>query len=112
MLVVTSLIDRLILIIFCSFGVYRISQLLVLDDGPFQLFKRFRRYLGIIAAEEPGPGLKWSIAELFRCTFCIGFWLALIPAAMFAHNVAEFIAIWFGVAGIQTYLQYQSLREL
>lgn len=95
-----------------GFAVFRVAQLFVMDAGPFSLFKRFRQFMGRQAAKDQGPGLRWTIAELFQCTYCLGLWLAVIPAVFLANSPPEFFLLWFAIAGIQTYLQHATTMEL
>lgn len=84
---------------------YRISRMLAMEDGAFDIFHRFREWVsrkttGIRYVE--GKRQHWIDAGL-NCPLCIGFWLALpLSIVMYgSFNVWQ----WFVVAGIQTFLQ-------
>lgn len=89
-------------LVLAVFAVYRLAQLLSVDDGPFALFERLRRAF-------PGGawgGLRWSIAEWLRCPFCQGLWWAAGVALllMFPSTVGDFVLLWLGLAGAQALL--------
>ena len=79
------------------FGVYRIARMLALEDGPFALFSHWRGFI----FEHFGNG--W-VNEGFNCPLCISFWLSIIPSAVLASDVLGFFMLWFGIAGMSSFL--------
>jgi hypothetical protein len=75
---------------------YRVAQLITLDDGPFMICDRVRRFLG------RRPKLR-EAAELFHCPYCLGVWLA----GMFAlvMRPGQPVLWWLAVAGGQAVLE-------
>ena len=56
-------------------AVFRLTELLVKDEGPFQIFERFRRFLGRNAYRSE---LHKTVADAFNCVFCLGLWVAVL----------------------------------
>jgi hypothetical protein len=92
------------------FVVYRLSQLIALDE----ICEPIRTYLAKRANEN--KLYNW-IATLVHCPHCMGIWFA-IPAALFFvltssimifyTNVSAIIMVsvtWLGIAGAQSFLQ-------
>ena len=82
---------------------YRLAQLVVLDEGPYKVFERFRAELGRRAA---GGDAFWeNMAELLHCPFCMGVWFALPLAVWVGGTLIEVVVIWLAIAGGQAVLQ-------
>lgn len=92
------------------FAVYRVSQLIALDETSESL----RTYFAKRANKNK---LNNWIATLIHCPHCLGIWFA-IPAALFFTltssvmifytNVSAMIMFsvtWLGIAGVQSFLQ-------
>lgn len=94
-------------ILLAGFAVYRLSELFVLDDGPYFIFRQFRRWLGKRAAGSATNSTSYMLAQLFGCPFCLGVWLAalfVIPI-MLPNVVTDIILVWLALAGFQTLLE-------
>ena len=85
------------------FACYRLAQLVALDDGPYQIFKRVRSELGWRAAE--GNAFWSNSAELFHCPFCLGVWFAAPLALFVGSGIIEVVIAWLAIAGAQAFLQ-------
>lgn len=86
-----------------ALAVYRLAQLLSLDDGPLAVFARLR-------AAFPGGtwgGARWSVAEWLRCPFCQGVWWAalIVPALLWPGRVGDALLAWLALAGAQSWLE-------
>ena len=79
---------------------YRLAQLVSVDAGPFDMFKRLRLLCGQIAYEH--KNLK-TLADLVNCPFCTGVWFAL--AITIAVQPECWFVYWMAVAGGQALLQ-------
>lgn len=99
-----SLAVRLFL---AAFAAYRLSELFSIDDGPFYVFRRLRRWFGQMAAGESVTSIRYSLAQLFECPFCIGVWFAAILTipVMLPTVYTDAILIWLAIAGFQTMLE-------
>ena len=97
---------RIVLAIFIS---YRVAELIAIDDGPFKIFSRFRRFMGMKSTES---SLFHEIAILINCPFCIGVWLSALFSILifFPSNVGDIVLIIGAIAGGQTFLESCSKR--
>jgi hypothetical protein len=76
---------------------YRVARMLALEDGPSDLFATVRGRFDPQQATWVGRGLN--------CPLCIGFWVALVVAALIgAGSWQSFILLWLAVAGGQVVL--------
>ncbi len=73
---------------------YRLSHMIVDEQGPFDLAMNFRTYI-YNAPSTP----KWVKAG-FACVLCVSFWVSFpITAVKKGLKWHEFIIEWLGVAG-------------
>lgn len=75
---------------------YRLAQLVAIDDGPGDVFRRLR-----------GRFVVGFWAGLVHCPYCLGVWwavpfgvMALVPAP-----IGDMVLVILGLAGAQAYLQ-------
>lgn len=67
----TTLLIRLVIVGLAS---WRVASLLVQEVGPFSIFWRIRKALGL---EDPGPqpeGLRGELYALWSCAWCMSIW--------------------------------------
>lgn len=88
--------------------VYRLAQLFSLDDGPFAVFERLRRWSR--ARPAAWGGVRWSVAEWLACPFCQGVWWAAItlPLLVWPTVGGDLFLLWLGLAGAQSWLEGNS----
>jgi hypothetical protein len=75
-----SVTNLLILIL----AVWRISSLLVNEDGPFSVFGRLRHRLGVRYDEYSQPYGENEVAKALTCTWCTSVWVSFVLAALYA----------------------------
>lgn len=99
-----SLELRIALAIFAS---YRLAELLTLDDGPFEIFLRFRKYCGQKASSSK---FMREIALLLQCPFCTGVWTSILVTVILWIDspVVDWIMLILAIAGVQTFLEAKS----
>lgn len=70
---------------------YRVSRMIALEDGPFDVFSRLQELAG---------GQKNWVGRGLACPLCVSFWLAL-PAALLVGfvDVRQLALLWLGIAG-------------
>ena len=95
----------LFLFVIAVLAVYRVAQFIVFDDAPFGLMDRFRSWLGKNAAGAAKYGLRWTLAELVNCPYCVGFWLASIPGFLAFGFSWWSVLAWLSIAGGQAWLE-------
>jgi len=63
-----------------ALAVWRLTSLISKERGPFDIFVRLRRSVGILPAEDGSP-LSWSDqmpANLIVCPWCLSVWIGVI----------------------------------
>lgn len=70
-------------------GVYRLSHMIAMEDGPFDVFALARDSVG--QASWVGRGL--------HCPLCISFWLSLPMSWVIVPDVDALAFTWLGLAG-------------
>ena len=84
------------LLILYALAVYRITQMLIVDEGPFDVFIRFR----VMLLKNAGRNsLVDTLAKLFSCQYCMGIWVAILTIFL-----PQIIVIFFALAGLQSIL--------
>lgn len=85
---------------------YRLTIMIHDENGPGDIFKLLRKFIGIEEVERPeGPGIT-SVAkevvqdnffsQLVSCVYCLSGWVALLLMVM-PQKVVDWLAIWGGV---------------
>ena len=85
-------IEFLILLLILSLMVYRLTYMLVHEDGIFEVFKRFRKLVGVrmdtvTRNNEYGADIQVDvlvsnnrIGEIFTCFKCCSVWVSILPS--------------------------------
>lgn len=87
-----------------ALSVYRLAELVSLDDGPYHVFERFRLFLGRKAYISKTHRM---LAELVICPFCVGIWMS-VPVAvlyLFRNPLFDLILLILGMTGLQAFLE-------
>ena len=72
-------------LIIAILATWRLSSLLVNEDGPFRMFDRLRRRVGVYLTDEIGTPLSF-LGRLLGCIWCASVWVAaLVAAVMFTR---------------------------
>jgi len=69
--------------VYCLF-IYRITSLLVIEDGPFSVFQKIREFVGVNDYAEKQVGY---FPKLFSCTHCMSVMLALIFWPLYLYHM-------------------------
>ena len=77
-----SLIDLLIL----GLATWRLSSLLVNEDGPWEILARMRVAVGIRYDQQSQPYATTVLSELISCVFCVSIWMGLLLSAGYWLN--------------------------
>jgi type IV secretory pathway VirB3-like protein len=70
-------------IIILSLAVWRVTSLLVSEDGPFNVFAKMRYLLGVRYNERSEPYGLNVVSEMLLCVWCASLWVALFAAIMY-----------------------------
>ena len=74
------------LFLLASLAVYRLSYMVTNEDGPFDLFYKWRSLLIRWEVKRQKP--HWIISG-FHCVHCTGFWVALLMSPLVYNWVYE-----------------------
>lgn len=66
--------------IILSLAIWRISNLLIEESGPYTVLELFRYQIGIRYNEQGFVYATNELAELFSCHFCLSIWLGILAA--------------------------------
>ena len=77
-----------------SLAVWRITHLLVEEDGPGDVVVRLRRRLGDSIA-----------GKAMDCFFCLSLWMAAPAALLLAHDLVSWVVMWLALSGAACLLQ-------
>lgn len=81
---------------------FRLAELFVVDDGPFEIFVTLRGWFNRAPQDK---GLRRTIAEALQCVHCLGIWIALALTFTLPYQSLLDFFIWFlAIAGIQSLL--------
>lgn len=71
-----------------TLAVYRVSRMITMEDGPFDVFARIRGKID--------PGQKTWIGRGLGCVLCVSFWIAGLAALIVGATWIE----WLAMAGV------------
>lgn len=96
----TNYLDLIIL----GLATWRISSIVVNEDGPFDIFFKMRAKMGITALD-PVPETFW--AGLFGCVYCLSVWVGaiLILSAIMDKMVTVYLMLPFALSAIAVILE-------
>lgn len=101
--------DKWLLLALLILACYRLTSLVVYDEGPFSVFERVRTAAGVYALGvngQPDTGL----GRLLACPYCVGIYVALGLA--FVPGLTIWLPLWWlAIAGGQSLLQSLEARR-
>lgn len=89
-----------------ALATYRIAVAISIDDGPGDVFLRFRTWLGAdLYGDDGRPYTAWG--RWVKCPYCLGLWAAIVCVALVAvaHPLTDALLGVLGLAGAQAVLQ-------
>ena len=91
--------------VLAALAVYRLSQLVAYEDGPFGLVRRFRAWVANRSVRwDP---LREMLGDLVHCPYCLAVWFAAGAAvlALWPTVGGDVALAVLGLAGAQVFLQ-------
>lgn len=85
-----------------SLAVWRLSYMLVEEDGPYDWFETWRTKLGTNSeARHPNPHID-NIRGIFECVYCMSVWISFFFAALhnFNNSFAFYLALPFALSAL------------
>lgn len=90
-------------LILAALAVYRLAQLVAIDDGPLDACRRLRAWCGTLGNDRA----RSFLGGLVHCPYCVGLYaaaamglLVLVPT-----SVGDVVLLVLGLAGAQAWLQ-------
>lgn len=79
---------------------WRLSSLLVNEDGPLDIFVKLRKYIGV---ETNAYGVDVGqnvVAKVFTCIWCMSVWVGFLASffSEYSVNIGWFIVSWFAIS--------------
>ena len=85
-----------------SLAVWRLSSLVVQEDGPGDIFAKLRNKLGTVYTQDSVEVGVTNISRGIVCLWCVSLWIALPAAAAWelSHDfsVLNSILVWLGLS--------------
>ena len=96
------MIETALLAIFATF---RITLLLVIEDGPYSIFKRLRNAVGITEIQLPdGTEITEIVKEtlltgILSCFYCCSIWVAVFVSLLILSDIGSILLLPFAISG-------------
>lgn len=87
--------------ILCSLVVWRLTHLVVAEDGPWNVIVRLRSALADSVA-----------GRVMDCFYCSSMWLAIPFAFVLGRDVGSWILFWLGVSGMASLFEQATNHHL
>lgn len=83
--------DALAFLILCL-AAWRMTSLLVVEDGPYDMFSRIRKAVGVYYDEYSTPQGKNVVSRALICIWCFSVWVATAAAffSPFTRNIVTY----------------------
>jgi hypothetical protein len=89
-----------LLFVLCSLAVWRLTHLIVAEDGPWDLVVRLRAFLG-----------DSMVGHAMDCFYCSSMWISIPFAVFMAGDVPEGILFWLALSGAASLFEQATGRE-
>lgn len=90
-------------LVLAALAVYRLAELVAIDDGPGRLFARLRAWAGA----HPARAVRENLGALVHCPYCVGVWAALLIGALvwWPTPAGDGFLLVLGLAGAQAFME-------
>ena len=75
-------------LLIAALATWRLTTLLVNEDGPLDMLVKFRSFIGIKWDAQSEPYGTNFVAEAFTCVWCLSFWTGAVMAIFIAPSIA------------------------
>lgn len=82
-----------------SLAIWRLSYVVVRENGPLMVFARLRARLA--ASQERSGGLF----DLISCIYCVSFWIGLVGALWVSNGILEWLAYGFAFSAVAVLIE-------
>ena len=80
-------------LIVMAFAIWRISSMLVAEDGPWEIFSRLRYVLGIKPDDMGVDYPTNEVAKALMCVWCTSVWISIVVSILAHFNQGLVVAI-------------------
>jgi hypothetical protein len=87
-------------LILITLATWRVSSLLVFEDGPFLLLMKMRSLIGVYYDEYSEPQGNNVFARALTCVWCSSIWVALVFTVLYYFGLAFWIAMPFALSAV------------
>lgn len=93
-----------------ALALYRLTALIVYDEGPASIFLRLREYLGTYNYGPDGQPDTWH-GRLISCPYCVGTYLGTVGFILFwlDWDVVNWFMLWWAMLGLMAWLEGKRL---
>lgn len=106
--------DTLLLLVLCTLAAFRLSEMVVIDDGPFDVFIELRGWANQPPLDD--HPLRRTLAGVLSCVHCSGVWFSILAGVYYyffqSANVWNSILFFLAVAGAQSVLANKLGRNI
>jgi hypothetical protein len=90
-------------LIVCGLASFRLAELVVVDDGPFDVFMNLR---GWASRPPTDTRIRGTLAGILNCVHCAGLWLAIVTGILYAtgNDILHLVLFILAIAGLQSIL--------
>jgi len=94
-------------LLIAALAVYRLTYMINAENGPADIFGRFRSFVGVVYDQYSNPkGTNW-VSEGILCYYCLSTWFGIgtALALYFAPDVTRWVLLPFALSGVAVYLK-------
>ena len=103
----------LVAILSLGLGAWRLSSLLVTEEGPFGILAKFRSFIGVRYDELSKPYSTNVIADIFTCIWCASMWIGIFFSVIYYINAhfAIMLSLPFAISAVAIVLEKYLSKE-
>lgn len=103
--------ETILALVLIAVATWRVSYMLVLEDGPADIFLRLRGAIGVDQYEDAATEdiSKWPfwrsfLAGLFSCIYCMSIWIGTFFAIFYAPNIGAWVLYSLGASSAAIFI--------
>jgi hypothetical protein len=92
-------------VILAALAAFRLAELFVVDNGPYDILVHLRGYLFQEGVPLPQVSrIRRKIGGVFQCVHCLGLWLAIpLTLIYYIHNFyLDAVIVYLAICGLQS----------
>jgi hypothetical protein len=87
--------------ILCSLAAWRLTHLIVAEDGPWDIIVRIRAWFG-----------NSVVGKAMDCFYCTSVWMAIPFAFVVGQGIIDRLVAWLAISGAASLLEQITNREM